>query len=97
MKLKLFVDIFNRKLVTSATSDFPVQLPSIFREDHIELEIMLLEPTGNLTNPLSTVDISALSIQVAIGDPDSSPEALQTTFTKDTATNKFSGTLNTNL
>ena len=96
MKLKLFVDIFNRKLVTSATSDFPVQLPNIFREDHIELEIMLLEPTGNLTNPLSTVDISSLSIQVAIGDPDSSPEALQTTFSKDTSTNKFSGTLNTN-
>ena len=96
MKLKLFVDIFNRKLVTSATSDFPVQLPSIFREDHIELEIMLLEPTGNLTNPLSTVDISALSIQVAIGEPDSSPEALQTTFSKDTSTNKFSGTLNIN-
>ena len=96
MKLKLFVDIFNRKLVTSATSDFPVQLPSIFREDHIELEIMLLEPTGNLTNPLSTVDISSLAIQVAIGEPDSSPEALQTTFSKDTATNKFSGTLNTN-
>ena len=57
---------------------------------------MLLEPTGNLTNPLSTVDISSLSIQVAIGDPDSSPEALQTTFSKDTSTNKFSGTLNIN-
>ena len=96
MKLKLFVDIFNRKLVTSATSDFPVQLPNIFREDHIDLEIMLLEPTGNLTNPLSTVDISSLSIQVAIGVPDSSPEALQTTFTKDTSTNKFSGDLNIN-
>lgn len=96
MKLKLFVDIFNRKLVTSATSDFPVQLPNIFREDHIELEIMLLEPTGNLTSPLSTVDISSLSIQVAIGVPDSSPEALQTTFTKDTSTNKFSGALNIN-
>lgn len=96
MKLKLFVDIFNRKLVTSATSDFPVQLPNIFREDHIELEIMLLEPTGNLTSPLSTVDISSLSIQVAIGNPDASPEALQTTFTKDTSTNKFSGDLNTN-
>ena len=42
MKLKLFVDIFNRKLVTSATSDFPVELPSIFREDHIELELSLI-------------------------------------------------------
>ena len=96
MKLKLFVDIFNRKLVTSATSDFPIQLPSIFREDHLSLEVMLLEPTGSLTDPLSTIDISSLSIQVGIGNPDSDPEALQTTFTKNTTTNVFSGELNIN-
>ena len=44
MKLTLFVDIHERKLVRSATSDFPVTLPTLFREDHIELEITLLEP-----------------------------------------------------
>ena len=69
MKLKLFIDIFNRKLVTSATSDLPVSLPDFFREDHVELEIQLLEPTGSMTSPLSIVDISSLSIQAAIGNP----------------------------
>ena len=94
MKLKLFIDIFNRKLVTSATSDLPVSLPDFFREDHVELEIQLLEPTGSMTSPLSIVDISSLSIQAAIGNPGSNPDALQTTFTKDTTNNKFTGTIN---
>jgi hypothetical protein len=96
MKLKLFVDIFNRKLVTSATSDMPVELPVIYREDYIDLEVMLLEPTGSLSDPLSTVDISNLSLQLAIGNPDVDPEALQTTFTKNTTTNVFSGSININ-
>jgi len=33
MNLKLFVDIDNRKLVKSKTSDFPVNLAMLFRED----------------------------------------------------------------
>ena len=96
MKLKLFCIIDKGSLCVSKTSDFPYQLPLIYREDHLDLEIMLLESTGNLTTPLSVVDISNLSIQVAIGEPDSSPEALQTTFTKDTVNNKFTGSLNIN-
>ena len=53
MNLKLFVDIYNRKLVKSVTSDFPVSLPTIFREDWIDLEVTLLEPTGTITSPLT--------------------------------------------
>ena len=48
MNLKLFVDIDNRKLVSSKTSDFPVNLATLFREDWIDLEVTLLEPTGTL-------------------------------------------------
>ena len=69
MNLKLFVDIYNRKLVKSKTSDFPVNLPTIFREDWIDLEVTLLEPTGTITSPVSVVDVSSLSIKVAIGNP----------------------------
>ena len=69
MNLKLFVDIYNRKLVKSVTSDFPVSLPTIFREDWIDLEVTLLEPTGTITSPVSVVDVAALSIKVAIGNP----------------------------
>ena len=69
MNLKLFVDIYNRKLVKSVTSDFPVSLPTIFREDWIDLEVTLLESTGTITSPVSVVDVAALSIKVAIGNP----------------------------
>jgi len=69
MNLKLFVDIYNRKLVKSVTSDFPVSLPTIFREDWIDLEVTLLEPTGTITSPVSVVDVAALSIKVDIGNP----------------------------
>ena len=47
MNLKLFVDIDNRKLVKSKTSDFPVNLATLFREDWTVprgLEVTLLEP-----------------------------------------------------
>ena len=94
MKLTLFVDIHERKLVRSATSDFPVTLPTLFREDHIELEITLLEPTGTISSPYSKVDVSAISLKCGIGNPDSDPEAFQDTFTADTTNNKFTGTLN---
>ena len=65
MKLSLFVDIYNRKLVKSATSDFPVDLPTLFREDWIDLEITLVEPSGTITSPQTVVDVS--SIKAAIG------------------------------
>ena len=96
MKLSLFVDIYNRKLVKSATSDFPVDLPTLFREDWIDLEITLVEPSGTITSPQTVVDVSSISIKAAIGNPDSDPEAFQNTFTKDTANNKYTGTLNIN-
>ena len=59
MKLSLFVDIYNRKLVKSATSDFPVDLPTLFREDWIDLEITLVEPSGTITSPQTVVDVRA--------------------------------------
>ena len=58
MKLSLFVDIYNRKLVKSTTSDFPVDLPTLFREDWIDLEITLVEPSGTITSPQTVVDVS---------------------------------------
>ena len=96
MKLKLFIDTFERKLVKSATSALPVELGNIFREDYIDLEIQLLEPTASLTDPYTIIDITSLSLQVAIGTPGSDPEALQSTWTKNTTTNIFSGSLNIN-
>ena len=69
MNLKLFVDIDNRKLVSSKTSDFPVNLATLFREDWIDFEVTLCEPSVTITSPLNVVDVSSLSIKVGIGSP----------------------------
>ena len=89
MELKLYVATFNRKLVKSATSDFPVTLPALFREDTVRMVITLLEPTGNFTAPMQIVDVSDIDIAVGIGVADSDPEVLQETWTKDTTANTF--------
>ena len=58
MNLKRFVDIDNRKLVKSKTSDFPVNLAALFGEDRIDLEVTLLEPTGTLN--INTTEMGRL-------------------------------------
>lgn len=89
MELKLYIDTANRKLVKNATSDFPVTLPKLFREDTVRMTITLLEPTGNFTEPMAVIDIADIDIAVGIGTYDQDPEVLQETWTKDTAANTF--------
>ena len=84
MILKLFVDTAGRRLVKNATSDFPVTLPALFREDTMRLVVTLLEPTGKFTDPMTLIDISDIDIAVGIGAADQDPEVLQETWTKDT-------------
>lgn len=84
MILKLFVDTAGRRLVKNATSDFPVTLPALFREDTMRLVVTLLEPTGKFTEPMELIDISDIDIAVGIGVADQDPEVLQETWTKDT-------------
>ena len=84
MILKLFVDTAGRRLVKNATSDFPVTLPALFREDTVRLVVTLLEPTGQFTSPMTLVDINDIDIAVGIGVADQDPEVLQETWTKDT-------------
>ena len=49
----------------SATSDFPVDLLTLFREDWIDLEMTLVEPSGTITSPQTVVDVSSISMKVA--------------------------------
>lgn len=93
MELKLYVDTANRKLVKNATSDFPVTLPALFREDTVRLVVTLLEPTGNFTEPMQIIDVSDIDIAVGIGLADVDPEVLQETWTKDTTANTFTADL----
>jgi hypothetical protein len=83
MQLSLYINTAERKLVKSATSDFPVNLPTMFREDTLRLVITLLEPTGKFTDPAQTFDISDIDLKVGIGVIGSDPEVFQDTWTKD--------------
>lgn len=83
MQLSLFINTAERKLVKSATSDFPISLPTMFREDSLRLVITLLEPTGLFTAPVQTFDISDIDLKVGIGVIGSDPEVFQDTWTKD--------------
>ena len=83
MQLSLFINTAERKLVKSATSDFPINLPTMFREDSLRLVITLLEPTGLFTAPVQTFDISDIDLKVGIGVIGSDPEVFQDTWTKD--------------
>jgi len=93
MQLNLYVDTFNNKLTKSATSDFPVNLPKLFREDTIRLVVQLLEPTGKFTAPVQIVDVSDIDIAVGIGLTGADPDCLLETWTKDTTANTFTGDL----
>jgi hypothetical protein len=89
MQLSLFINTAERKLVKSATSDFPINLPTMFREDTLRLVITLLEPTGLFTAPVQTFDISDIDLKVGIGVIGSDPEVFQDTWTKDTTARTF--------
>ncbi len=93
MQLNLYVDTFSNKLTKSANSDFPVNLPKLFREDTVRLVIQLLEPTGKFTDPVKVVDVSGIDIAVGIGQAGSDPDCLLETWTKDTTANTFTGDL----
>lgn len=95
MNLKLYIDVKNRKLVESEASVTPVNLPDFFREDSTSLQIMLLEEQDDIEIPQAKVDITNMTMQVAIGDQ-STYLAYQGTWTKDVAASTFTAELDLN-
>jgi len=95
MNLSLYIDAQNRKLVSGATNATPITLDGFIREDTVSLVITLLMPTGSITSPFTLVDISNLTMKVALGERDGTANALQTSWTKDTTAGvmTFSGNL----
>lgn len=95
MELKLFVDTYNRRLVTSATDESPFALPILYRQDSLTLTVTLLEPTGLLSAPFNIVDITDLTLKAGIGTPPDEMLTLQETWTKNTTAGvmSFSGQL----
>lgn len=92
---KLFVNWYTKTLQVSDTNGGIFALPPFNKYETIPLEIVIVQPDGSQFNKFSRVDISSLSISVAINDTydDASPLAYQPTFSKDEDTNTFSGEL----
>lgn len=100
-RLDLFVDLTTRRLVASTLDGRTADLPVFYREDQVQLRVYVKQrkQTGSLREFYETVDVSGLSLRVAIGDRHGAtpgPIALQTTWTKDTAGGYFEGSLNLN-
>lgn len=93
--LRLFVNWYLRSLQISDTNSGTFVLPSFRKYETVPLEIVIVEPDGTQFNRFSRVDISNLSLSVAINDTydDAAPLAYQNTFSKDETTNTFKGEL----
>ena len=92
METTLYIDVQNKELVKGLYDKSAFQLPALFHEDSFDLKIYLLQPTGDSAAPFSKVDIDALGMKVGIGSTDDLL-TLQTTWTKDTSDDSFSGEL----
>lgn len=94
---KLFVNLSTKKLQVSDVKSGEFVLPYFNKYETVPLEICIVEPSLQVlgVDRYSRVDISNLSISVAINDTfdDASPLVYQNTFTKNEDANVFSGEL----
>jgi len=97
---RLFVNWWTKQLQISDRNSGPFTLPPFNKYETVPFEIVIVEPAVESTrlSTFSRVDISNLSISVAINDTfdDASPLAYQPTWTKDKDENVFSGQLELN-
>jgi len=81
MQLYLHVNTQKRRLVESAGSNSPKDMPALFREDTVRIHLWLANETGDFTNPLSEIgNLHSIAVEAAIGLPDQPPEALVTNW-----------------
>lgn len=69
--LKLYVDVQNRRLVTSTRNASPFVLPSFIQGDTMAVELYLLEPntSGGLSSPLTLLTETSYTVKVGIVTP----------------------------
>ena len=94
--LKLAIDRQNRTLVNFGGAT--TSLPALFQSNSEELQIQVIDPTGNLTAPYSAVDLAGYGMRVSIGAPPlgttgGSPAALQDAMVWNAALKYFTGTI----
>jgi hypothetical protein len=98
---KLFVNWHTRQRHKSDLSSSldPVATMGFLKYEQYPFEVVLIEPDPDGgAHDFVRVDITDLSLKMAINDTleDSTPLAEQTSWSKNTSTNVFSGTLNLN-
>lgn len=97
---KLFVNWTTKTLQVSDLNGSPFTLPAFAKYERIPFEVVIVEP--DLTSPgllkFSRVSVANLSLSMSLNETvdDAAPLAYQNTFTKDTTTNVFTGSLNLN-
>lgn len=98
---KLFVNWHTRSRQRSdlSSNPDPVETLGFLKYEQVPFEVVIVEPnpSGGL-HSYQRVDITDLSLKMAINDTldDATPLAEQTSWTKDTSTNTFSGILSLN-
>lgn len=98
MKLELFSDIRNRRFVMGLYNSGPFTLPPVYWQDNFDLQIKVFEPDtdgGFNTTQFSTVDVTPLTMNVAVGLA-GDPKASTSTLTKDEDNDYFTGSINLN-
>lgn len=92
---QLFVNFLSKTLQISDLNGGAFLLPKFNKYEAVPFEIVIVKPDGLR---FSRLDVSALSLGVAINDSfdSATPLAYQNTWTKDEVLNVFSGELNLN-
>ncbi len=99
MIIPLYIDVVNKVAVTSVTNGKPFKLPPMNLSDEPQFVATFLEPnpTGGSAEPFTVVDVTPLSLQIAVGElhgtEAGSPIVYQDTWAKDEDYNTFTGTL----
>lgn len=76
--LKLYVDVQNRRLVTSTRNAQPFTLPAFVQGDTMAIELYLVQPdtSGGLSSPLTLLTETTYTVKIGIVTPHpSSPTA----------------------
>lgn len=68
-----YIDIYGKRLVQSTTNSAPVELPKFYQGDVVTLNIYLLDRTGNVTPPFSTINLASYDLKVAVGIKNGTP------------------------
>src|ERR1051325_11017712 len=95
--LNLFFDVVSKRLVTSASKGGVFQMPDLFQEDALTIDLTVLQRT-NVGDPatFAVVNIANYALLVAIGTAGNAL-AVQATWTKNGDNSIFSGVLALNV